>query len=166
MIAVVDAAEAAANPLSRRVTAALERGAGIATWAARVEDLDALAQRLASAGVPTTGPRRGSRRRPDGVLLEWRTLHVGDGLEPAIPFFIEWRLPPGSHPGETPATHSAGRVRLKGLRFTSPDPGALEERLRALVGGVPGLVFEAGEREEVAAVILDVNGEERLLTRA
>ena len=132
----------------------------------RAEDLDRVAKRLQAAGVATVGPRRGSRRRPDGVLLEWRTLHVGDGLEPAVPFFIEWRLPPGSHPGETPVTHPAGRVSLKGLRLCSPDPPALRRRLHSLLGDIDGLEYLEGESEEVAAVVLDVNGEERLLTRA
>jgi hypothetical protein len=166
LIAVVDDAEARDNPLSRRVSAALQRGAGIATWAVRAGDLDAVKARLDAAGVASTGPRPGSRRRPDGVLLEWRTLHVGDGLEPAIPFFIEWKAPPGEHPGELRVDHPAGEVRLKALRLAAPDPAGLEERLRTLLGGLPPLTFERGGREEVSAVVLEVKGAERLLTRA
>lgn len=166
LIAVVDDAEAAGNPLSRRVSAALERGAGVATWAVRAGDLDAVKTRLDAAGVASVGPRPGSRRRPDGVLLEWRTLHAGDGLEPVIPFFIEWSVPPGAHPGEQPVEHPAGAVRLVGLRLSSPDPGTLEERLERILGGLPPLTFERGEREEISAVVLEVNGAERALTRA
>jgi hypothetical protein len=164
LIAVVDAAEAAANPLSRRVTAALERGAGIATWAVRAGDLDAVKSRLDAAGIASTGPRPGSRLRPDGVLLEWRTLLLGGGLEPVIPFFIEWRLGPGRHPGEQPVRHPAGAARLKGLRIASPDPAALESRLRDLLGALPAIEVVEGPREEPLAVVLEVAGEERSLT--
>jgi hypothetical protein len=165
LIAVVDPSEAAANPLSRRVSGALDRGSTFATWAVRVDDIDALRARLDRDGVATNEPRPGSRRRPDGVLLEWRALHLGDGLEPAIPFFIEWRLPDGEHPGSKAVQHPAGRVALKGVRLTAPDPARLEVRLRGLFGeGIP-LTVTPGEREELAAAILDVNGEERELTR-
>jgi len=166
LIAVVDDAEASSSQLSRRVSAALERRAGIATWAVRVGDLDAVRARLDAAAVPAVGPRAGFRRRPDGVLLEWRTLHVGDGLEPAIPFFIEWRLSAGQHPGGQAVDHPAGAVRLKSLRLSAPSPERLEERLRSLLGGLPALTFEQGEREEVTAVVLDVGGVEGVLRGA
>jgi len=165
LIAIVDAGEAEGSALSRRVSQALERGSGIATWAVRVDDLDALKARLDAAGIATLGPRPGSRRRPDGVLIEWRTLHVGDGLEPAIPFFIQWSVPAGQHPGQAAVQHPAGKVRLKGLRFRSPDPARLQARLRELAGNLPGLAFDTGDREEPSAVVLDADGVERRLER-
>jgi hypothetical protein len=164
LIAIVDPVEAAANPLSGRVGSALARRAAIATWAVRTADLDALRSRLDADGIATTGPRRGSRLRPDGVLLEWRTLHVGDGLEPVIPFFIEWRVGPGRHPGEQPVRHPAGAARLKTLRLASPDPRALERRLRDLLGALPLVEVVEGPREEPSAVVLEVAGEDRTLT--
>ncbi len=160
LIAVVDAAEAAANPLSRRVSQALQRGSTFATWAVRVDDLAAVGRRLTAAGLTVTGPREGSRRRPDGVLLRWRTLHVDDGLDPAIPFFIEWAVAPADHPGAREVTHPAGAVSLKRLRLTSPDPAGLERRLRSILDGEVPVDVTAGEREEPAALVLDARGRE------
>lgn len=164
LIAVVDAAEAAANALSRRVTAALERGSALAAWAARAGDLDRVKTRLDAAGVAAIGPRAGSRLRPDGVLLEWRTLHAGDGLNPAVPFLIEWSVPPGEHPGQVTVTHPAGRVELRGLRLRSADPDRLRDELELMLGELPSLTIEEGDRDELAAVELEVDGEVRLLS--
>jgi Glyoxalase-like domain len=161
LIAVVDAAEAAASPLRDRLAAAPESGAVLATWAVRVTDMDALKQRLADAGVATEGPLPGSRLRPDGVLLEWRTLRVGSGLEPAIPFFIEWNVPVGEHPGAAAVEHAAGTVLLRGVRLASPEPEALADRLRVILDEGVDYQVEKGEREEPAAVVLSVDGEER-----
>jgi hypothetical protein len=161
LIAIVDPAEAAASPLRERLAAAPESGASLATWAVRVPDLDALKQRLSDAGVATEGPLPGSRRRPDGGLLKWRTLRVGSGAEPAIPFFIEWNIPAGEHPGAAAVEHPAGTVLLRGMRLSSPDPQALADRLRILLDEGVDYQVEMGEREEPAAVVLSINGEER-----
>jgi Glyoxalase-like domain len=161
LIAIVDAGEAAASPLRERLAAAPESGASIATWAVRVTAMDALKQRLGDAGVATEGPLSGSRLRPDGVLLEWRTLRVGSGLEPAVPFFIEWNVPAGEHPGATTVEHPAGTVLLRGVRLASPDPEAMADRLRVVLDEGVDYQVEKGEREGPAAVVLSVNGEER-----
>ena len=160
LIAVVDAAEAAANPLSRRVSQALQRGSTFATWAVRVDDLAAVERRLTAAGLTVIGPREGSRRRPDGVQLRWRTLHVDDGLDPAIPFFIEWAVAPTDHPGAREVMHPAGTISLKRLRLTSPDPPGLERRLRSILDGEIPVDVSAGERQEPAALVLEADGRE------
>jgi hypothetical protein len=160
LIAIVDPAEAAASPLRGRLVAAPETGASLATWAVRVTDMDALKRRLNDAGVATDGPLPGSRVRPDGVLLEWRTLRVGSGLEPAVPFFIEWNVPAGEHPGAAGVEHAAGTVLLRGVRLASPDPEALADRLRVVLDEGVDYQVEKGDQEEPAAVVLSINGEE------
>ena len=160
LIAVVDADEAAANPLSRRVTQALERGSTFATWAVRVDDLTAVARRLAAAGLAVVGPREGSRRRPEGDVLHWRTLHLADGLDPAIPFFIEWAVKPADHPGARVVSHPAGAVSLRRLLLTSPDPPGLEQRLRSILDGEVPVAVSVAEREEPVALVLEADGRE------
>jgi hypothetical protein len=160
LIAIVDPAEAAASPLRERLVEAPESGASFATWAVRVTDIEAVKQRLGDAGIASEGPLPGSRRRPDGVLLEWRTLRVGSGVEPAIPFFIEWNVTAGDHPGAAAVDHPAGSVLLRGVRLASPDPDALAERLRVVLDEGVDYQVEKGDREEPAAVVLAVNGEE------
>ena len=163
LIAIVDPAEAEGNPLSRRVSGAIARGATFATWAVRVPDLDLAKRVLASQGIESLGPRDGSRQRPDGVLLRWRTLHVGEGLEPAIPFLIEWNLPAGEHPGQRTVVHPAGRVTLRSVRLTARYPASMGERIRRLVGPDVAFTVLPGLRDEVAALVLDLDGEEREL---
>ena len=63
-------------------------------WASAAGDLDSFARKLHVRGQQVTGPRDGSRLRPDGRKLAWRTLQLStafqqDGIDP-IPFFIEW----------------------------------------------------------------------------
>jgi len=152
LITVVDPVEAAANPLGL-VAPALERGARLATWAVRTPDVEASKSRLASLGISTIGPREGARQRPDGMTLRWRTLHLEDGLDPALPFLIEWDVPAGQHPAEQQVEHPAGEVRIARVVLASPGPEELARRLKKLLGEV---AFEVvpGERDEVRAVRL------------
>jgi len=164
LIAVVDAEEAAANPLSRRVTAALEQGRRFATWAVRTEDLDADQRRLDEAGFATLGPAPGARARPDGVVLRWRTLHVGDGLDPALPFLIEWSSPQRDHPGFQVADHPAGTATLKTVLLAAPEPDHLRRRIGEVLGG-ESLAYQvsAGAGSGIEGVVLDLGGVERVL---
>ncbi len=59
-------------------------------WAAHPGDLNAFAVRLRSAHLTFDGPTPGSRRRPDGRLLQWKTLNLQDTRAGLLPFFIEW----------------------------------------------------------------------------
>ncbi|SFK41712.1 Glyoxalase-like domain-containing protein [Amycolatopsis sacchari] len=105
----------------------------LVTWAARV------------SGFPDRellGPVPMSRRRPDGVLLEWELAFPpgGDGL---VPFLIDWHDSP--HPAES-LDHS---VRLVSFHGVHPDPdrvarevAALGESLEVRRGERPGLEAE------------------------
>lgn len=59
-------------------------------WAAHPGDLDQFAARLRAANIAFDGPTPGSRKRPDGRLLQWKTLNLHDDLGGLLPFFIEW----------------------------------------------------------------------------
>jgi len=59
-------------------------------WAAATDDIDAIARRLRDAQIAFVGPAAGSRARPDGTVLEWRTVALGDNAGGLLPFFIEW----------------------------------------------------------------------------
>jgi len=65
-------------------------GPGLVGWAAHSGDVSQLAARLRSANIPFDGPTPGSRKRPDGRLLEWQTLNLKDNHSGLLPFFIEW----------------------------------------------------------------------------
>ena len=59
-------------------------------WAARAGDITTVAQHLRDAQIAFTGPHAGSRVRPDGTKLEWRTVNLEDDENGLLPFFIEW----------------------------------------------------------------------------
>jgi hypothetical protein len=59
-------------------------------WAAHPGDLNEFAIRLRDANLAFDGPSPGSRKRPDGRLLQWRTLNLKDDRDGLLPFFIEW----------------------------------------------------------------------------
>jgi hypothetical protein len=114
-------------------------GPRLVTWAALSHDLDALAARARAAGLRVLGPAEGSRDRPDGSILRWRTMRVaadlGTPLIDPVPFFIEWP-DEGSHP----AASSPAGCRLTGLMLRHPDPARLQDTLAALGIGAPDVV--------------------------
>lgn len=82
------------------------RGLGapkLVTWAAATTDLDGVVARARAADFSVSGPRDGSRVRPDGVTLRWRTARIQGGLDHAdvdvMPFFIQWSAD-SAHPSE------------------------------------------------------------------
>jgi hypothetical protein len=101
------------------------------TWAARTSDIEALAARARAAGLTVFGPRDGSRARPDGRKLAWKTLGIQntlgtDGVEP-IPFFIEWAG--GSvHPSQD----SPAGCELREVAIAHPQPAAVAGMLEKL----------------------------------
>ena len=99
-------------------------------WALHSNSLEELIARVRKAGFDPVGPTPGSRRTPDGQLLEWRTAGVqGKGLELA-PFVIEWgKATP--HPAGT----SPGGCTLAGVTLILPDTTRLGAFLSA--AGVP-----------------------------
>jgi len=101
------------------------------TWAAGTGDIDSVAKKARAAGYEIFGPREGSRARPDGKLLRWKTLGVlnelgGEGVEP-IPFFIEWAS--GSlHPSQ----YSPEGCELQALEIEHLNPEGMTEALQKL----------------------------------
>jgi hypothetical protein len=67
---------------------------GPCAWAVGVDDVARESARVAALGIPVTGPLQGSRRRPDGTLVEWDTAVLGPGPAGAtLPFTIKDRTP-------------------------------------------------------------------------
>jgi hypothetical protein len=98
------------------------------TWSALSTDVDALAARVKAAGLNAMGPRPGSRARPDGTLIEWRSLGIASafasgGIDP-IPFFIQWAAR-SSHPSQD----SPGGCALVSLEFEHPEADRLRDTM-------------------------------------
>ena len=112
----------------------------LVTWAAASSDLEALAANARSAGLQVFGPNDGSRARPDGGLLKWKTLGVAssfarDGIDP-VPFFIQWAAD-SAHPSQDSPTG----CELEALDIAHPDPTGLAALLKQL--GIDGHVKQA-----------------------
>jgi len=100
-------------------------------WAAGTKDIEAVAQRARAAGFNVFGPQPGSRKRPDGKVLSWKTLGVksdlaADDVDP-IPFFIEW-TPTSRHPSED----SPKGCELVALEIAHPKPADVDAVLTKL----------------------------------
>ena len=101
-------------------------------WAAHPGDLNQFATRLRNQDIAFDGPNPGSRKRGDGLLLEWKTLNLKDDLGGLLPFFIEWSAGT-SHPS-VDAPRGCHLVRFELL---TPDP----EKLRSAAAAM-GLAVE------------------------
>ena len=63
-------------------------------WAVGTNVLLQEVDRLKKAGVPVRTPEPGSRKRPDGMSIEWKTADVGPGTPGStLPFIIEDQTP-------------------------------------------------------------------------
>jgi len=68
--------------------------AGPCAWAVEPKDIDAEVQRLKASGTAVNGPDAGSRKRPDGMNIEWQVANVGSGTPGSLlPFLIQDRTP-------------------------------------------------------------------------
>jgi hypothetical protein len=64
--------------------------AGTGAWAVESTDIHQEVKRLETAGIDVRGPEPGSRVRPDGIALLWKTAMVGSGAAGAVlPFLIQ-----------------------------------------------------------------------------
>jgi len=100
-------------------------------WAARANDILAMQRLLRSHGAQTGDIRPGSRKRPDGTRLAWKTLNFTAPASPLLPFFIEW-----DHASAHPSATSPKGCQLARLTLEDPNPGVLRDALRAADVGV------------------------------
>jgi Glyoxalase-like domain len=150
LVTVIDEAEAAQSPFGSWVADADPALARPLGWAVRINALDDVARRL---GLAVSANSRSTRT---GQLLRWRVAGIEQAVaEPSLPIFVEWG--PGTpRPGQSPATHPAGRMEITKLQLTGD-----EDRVTAWLGthqlpievrpGSPGLasITLAGPTDEI-----------------
>lgn len=90
------------------------------TWAVHTDDIEAVAKRVAAAGIAAEGPENGSRARPDGKVLHWKALRLKDDRGGLLPFFIEWGRD-SAHPSED----APSGCRIGEFSIASNDPDEL-----------------------------------------
>ena len=150
LLAAVDRREAERSELGQALLAAVAETDRFLVWCVSTEDVDAEAGRL---GLPVSS---GTRERPDGTVLTWRSAGLDRALaEPSLPFFITWDIPVGLHPGRAATDHV---IKPEGIAWleVGGDAVRLSEWLDGsrlpvrVIGGPPGVLAvaiaaEAGE---------------------
>lgn len=121
----VDPAQQADNAMvSRLKPLAAPR---LVTWAVATPAIEALEARVKAAGLRTGGIQAGSRTRPDGRRLSWRTLALDGDDTGLVPFVIEWGA--GTpHPSQD----APGGCTFRSLVLEHPEPAAVARLLDAL----------------------------------
>jgi hypothetical protein len=120
-------------------------------WAIHTRDIVALSKQAVAAGFAIDGPNDGSRSRPDGKTLHWKSFMLRDNRGGLLPFFIEWGRD-SLHPSEdapkgctlkrffveSAAADLAKQYKLLGIDVEVA--GGATSRLRAIVSTTKGEV--------------------------
>jgi len=120
----------ATEPLSLALKQLTE--ARLVGWAAHPGDINAFAKKLRDAGVAFEGPRPGSRQRPDGRVLQWKSLSLKDDSGGVFPFFIQW-----SADSVHPSADAPAGCKMVNFEISGPDPSELNRLCRLLDLDVP-----------------------------
>jgi hypothetical protein len=126
------------NPWLDRVRSAR----GPISWAIAVDDIEVARTALLAAGLEPDPALSGSRRTPDGDVVDWKVCDVGPGpYDGSLPFLIQWTTPMAPGPADGPV--------LEWVMLAPPDPDRVAEILLALgfTGDrhFPRRVFTGGE---------------------
>jgi hypothetical protein len=119
-------------------------------WAAHPGDLAKFSMRLRDAGVAFLGARPRSRQRPDGKLLQWKSLNLQDDRDGLLPFFIEW-----SADSLHPSADAPKGCRLERFAAVTPHPDDLAKLAAILQIDLP---ISRGEKPALQAPIVGPRG--------
>ncbi|HEY1470757.1 MAG TPA: VOC family protein [Candidatus Acidoferrum sp.] len=119
-------------------------------WAAHSGDLNSFTKRLQEAALPFEAPTPGSRKRPDGRLLQWQTLTLKDNASGLLPFFIEW-----SAGSPHPSSDAPAGCHLVRFELVTAEPGKLAETLALLSLDVPVV---KGQKPQLRARLRSTKG--------
>jgi hypothetical protein len=123
----------------------------IVGWAAHPGDLVSFAKKLRDAGVAFEGPSPGSRKRPDGRVLQWQTLTLKDNPSGLLPFFIEW-----SADSLHPSADAPAGCNLIRFEAATPEPDKLSKTAALLLLDLPII---KNEKLQLRATIAGPGGE-------
>jgi hypothetical protein len=125
-------------------------------WAAHPGDIVQFAARLHADNIAFEGPTPGSRKRPDGRLLQWKTLDLKNDDHGVLPFFIEW-----SAGTIHPSADAPSGCKLERFAISSPKE---TELLRLCTQLQLDVRVEHGEKPQLLARISGAAGRTMPLT--
>jgi hypothetical protein len=94
-------------------------------WAVHPPDIAAIAKQLRDNQIAFQGPEDGSRKRPDGRVLTWKTINLAEDRHGLLPFFIQW-----SADSVHPSKDAPAGCRLEYFEIMSADPDELSMALK------------------------------------
>jgi hypothetical protein len=120
-------------------------------WAVHPPDISATAKLLLDHQVAFQGPDDGSRKRPDGRVLHWKTINLADDRHGILPFFIEW-----SRDSLHPSKDAPKECQLDYFTVMGMEPAELSQAFQHI--GVEARV-ERSDRDRLRAHITGPKGE-------
>jgi glyoxalase-like protein len=123
----------------------------IVGWAVHPADLNQLVAHLSEAGVAFKDPQPGSRQRPDGKVLHWKSLTLNDDHDGLLPFFIEW-----SADSLHPSADAPKGCRLVHFGAVTPQPDDLAKLATILQIDLP---ISRGDKPALQATIVGPQGQ-------
>ncbi|HEX5630088.1 MAG TPA: VOC family protein [Acidimicrobiia bacterium] len=130
IMGVVDAAEAETSVMGRWALAAQSRDLQPRSLCLRTDDIAPIATTLGET------PLAMDRVRTDGTRLSWQLAGLDGMLHHALPFFIQWEVEPGDHPGAASAPHRVTPRGISGVVLgTVTGPAAIT------IAAVPGITI-------------------------
>jgi predicted enzyme related to lactoylglutathione lyase len=144
LLAVRDEAEAQNHPLGAELMALLRRGEGYVGFAMASDAIDADVAALRSRGVEMGEIRAGSRRRPDGRLMQWQMANVADDLVGRrLPFLIEHGTPAEERINWAPPRgHPLTATRMSAVALAVGELESATARYEQFLGYPPAVVEE------------------------
>ncbi|MFS0783978.1 VOC family protein [Bacillus sp. 1P06AnD] len=134
---------------------------GFMRFALRTVQMESAATHFRRLGLEVHGPYPLSRKRPDGKVLEWDLLFIGDGGNLNLPFIIQWKesdeerrrdlINQGSllpHPAD---------VQLSHLSIAVQDAQATAKKWQKYFGGKLGSLYEDKDLQ-ASCLTLELDG--------
>src|SRR3989442_3122040 len=125
-------------------------------WAVHPPDIAAVAKQLRENKVAFQGPDDGSRKRPDGRVLNWKTINLADDRHWLLPFFIEW-----SADSVHPSKDAPSRCKLEYFEILSAEPDELAAMLKRIGLDLP---VQRSDKARLHALIIGPKGDVKLST--
>jgi len=125
-------------------------------WAVHPPDIAVLAKQLRENQIAFTGPDDGSRKRPDGRVLTWKTVNLADDRHGLLPFFIEW-----SADSVHPSKDAPAKCTLDYFEIMSADPEELSSTFKRIGLDLP---VQRSDRARLHALISGPKGDLPLST--
>jgi hypothetical protein len=125
-------------------------------WAVHPPDITTVAKQLTENKIAFTGPADGSRKRPDGRVLNWKTINLADDRHGLLPFFIEW-----SADTVHPSADAAKGCTLDYFEVMSADPDELSSSFKRIGLDLP---VQRSDKARLRAVLTGPKGDIQLST--